>query len=58
MIVIILAIAGALIGGLTARRRGGNRKDIAQYAAGYMIAFIIVGLLLTILLDRLLLQGA
>ena len=52
MIVIVLAIAGALIGGFTARRRGGNRKDIAQYAAGYMMAFIIVGMILTVTVDR------
>ena len=57
MIVIVLAIAGAVIGGLTARKRGGNRKDIAQYAAGYGIAFLIVGLLITVLIDRMLSGG-
>ncbi len=57
MIVIILAVIGATIGGLTARRRGGNRKDIAQYAVGYMMAFIIVGMLLTVLIDRMLSGG-
>ena len=54
MIVILLAILGALIGGFTAKRRGGNRKDIAQYAAGYMMAFIVVGMIATVLIDRLL----
>lgn len=43
---------GAIIGGLTARKRGGNRKDIAQYAAGYGMAFLIVGMIATVLLDR------
>ena len=43
---------GAIIGGLTARKRGGNRKDIAQYAAGYGMAFLIVGMVATVLLDR------
>jgi hypothetical protein len=52
MIYILFAIVGALIGGLTARRRQGNGKDIAQYAAGYGIAFALLGLILTILLDR------
>ncbi|MGB3243029.1 MAG: apolipoprotein acyltransferase [Sulfitobacter sp.] len=53
MIVIFLALAGACIGGFTAKKRGGNRKDIAQYAAGYGLAFIIVGMILTVLVDRL-----
>lgn len=52
MIVIGMAILGAIIGGLTARKRGGNRKDIAQYATGYAVAFLIVGLFATIFIDR------
>ena len=54
MIVILLAVIGAVIGGLTARKRNGNRKDIAQYAAGFAMAFIIVGMNLTVVLDRVL----
>ena len=54
MIVIFLALAGALIGGFTAKKRGGNRKDIAQYAAGYAAAFTVVGMIATVVLDRLL----
>ena len=54
MIVILLAAIGAVIGGLTARKRNGNRKDIAQYAAGFAMAFIIVGMILTVVLDRVL----
>ena len=57
MIVIVLGILGALIGGFTARKRRGNRKDIAQYAAGYAMAFLIVGLVLTVILDRLFLAN-
>ncbi len=52
MIVLVLGIVGALIGGFTARKRRGNRKDIAQYAAGYAMAFMIVGIVLTVLIDR------
>ena len=54
MIVIVAAILGALIGGLTARKRGGNTLDIAQYAAGYALAFVVVGLIATVLIDRIL----
>ena len=52
MIALGLALIGAIIGGLTARKRGGNRKDIAHYAAGYGMAFLIVGMIATVLLDR------
>lgn len=52
MIIITLGILGAILGGLTARKRNGNRKDIAQYAAGFAMAFMIVGMVLTVLLDR------
>ncbi|MBQ0804096.1 MAG: apolipoprotein acyltransferase [Sulfitobacter sp.] len=54
MIVIIFALIGAVWGGFTANKRQGNRKDIAQYAAGYAMAFIIVGMILTVLIDRIL----
>ena len=54
MIVIAAALLGALIGGRTARKRGGNRLDIAQYAAGYAMAFIVVGLIATVIIDRVL----
>lgn len=53
MIIYVLGIIGVLIGGLTARKRGGNRLDIAQYAAGFGIAFMLIGLILTVMLDRL-----
>ena len=52
MIYIVLGILGAVIGGMTARKRGGNRKDMAQYAASYGIAFALFGFVLTVLLDR------
>lgn len=52
MIIIGAVILGAVIGGLTAKRRGGNRLDIAQYAVGFAIAFALLGLLATIFIDR------
>ncbi len=56
MIVIGGFILGAVIGALTARRRGGSPADMAQYAAGFGIAFCLAGLFLTIVLERLLLR--
>jgi hypothetical protein len=53
MIIIFLGLSGLIIGALTARKRSGNRKDIAQYAVGYAMAFMIVGLILTVFVDRL-----
>ncbi len=52
MIVAAFAIAGALIGGFTARKRGGTKLDIAQYAGSYALAFGIVGLFVTVFLTR------
>ncbi|KIN60875.1 hypothetical protein Z945_1857 [Sulfitobacter noctilucae] len=52
MIYTVLGIIGAIIGGLTARKRGGNRMDIAQYAASFGIAFALLGVVITVLLDR------
>ncbi len=54
MIVLGAALLGALIGGLTAYRRKGNRLDILQYAAGYGLAFTIVGMILTVVIHRML----
>lgn len=52
MIVIGAALLGAIIGGLTARKRKGNTLDVLQYAAGYALAFSIVGMIATVLVDR------
>jgi len=51
---LLLGLIGAAIGGMTAKRRKGRAADIAQYAAAYGILFTIVGLLLTILIERML----
>jgi hypothetical protein len=52
MFILISALTGAIIGGLTAHRRQGNRLDIAQYAAGYAMAFTVVSMILAVILDR------
>lgn len=52
MIVIGGALIGALIGAGIARKRGGHPADMAQYAAGYAIAFALVGLFATIAIER------
>lgn len=52
MIILIAALAGALWGGYLAKRRGGNRLDMAQYAAGFAIFFALAGLFMTIVISR------
>ncbi len=53
MIVIIGLIGGAALGWWQAARRDGNRMDKAQYAAVYAIIFALVGLILTVAIERL-----
>lgn len=52
MIVLAAALIGALMGWGVARRRGGRRLDQLQYAAGYGIAWTLVGVILTIFIAR------
>lgn len=54
MIVLMAALIGAILGGIAAKRRGGNGLDIAQYAAGYAMAFVVVGLIATVVIERVL----
>ena len=54
MIVILAFALGALWGGFLARRRGGSRLDIAQYAVAFGLAFGIVGLFVTVAAERML----
>lgn len=53
MIVIASALIGAILGVTTARRRKGSGLDMAQYGAGYAIAFAILGVFATLAIDRL-----
>ena len=52
MIVIAAAIIGAALGWRRAGRLGGDRRDKAQYAVAYALAFSIIGLFATVIIDR------
>lgn len=52
MIIAAGLVLGVLTGSLTAKRRGGKALDMLQYAAGYGIAFTLVGVFVTIILER------
>lgn len=52
MIVLAGLVFGILFGAYTARKRGGNKLDMAQYAAGFAIAFMLIGLFATIFVER------
>jgi hypothetical protein len=54
MFVIGGLILGAIGGGLSARRRGGKPADVAQWAAVWAILFGLLGLFVTLFLDRML----
>ncbi|GAA6165035.1 hypothetical protein NBRC116590_27390 [Pelagimonas sp. KU-00592-HH] len=52
MILLVSAVLGALIGGLIAKRRKGKTLDILQYAVVYAMAFAILGLFITVFVER------
>lgn len=52
MIVVAGLVLGAAWGVLQARKRGGNRADMAQYGAVWGIIGGLIGLFLTIGLER------
>ena len=54
MIVLAASIGGAILGALLARKRHGNGLDMIQYAAGFAIAFALLGLFASIILARIL----
>ncbi|WP_281859695.1 hypothetical protein [Litoreibacter halocynthiae] len=45
-------LLGALLGAVVAKRKGGNRLDMAQYAGGFAIIFGLIGLFVAIYLAR------
>ena len=52
MIILAGLVLGILIGSFTAKNRGGRGLDILQYGAVYGIAFTLIGLIVTIILER------
>ena len=54
MIVIVCLIVGALVGLFTARKRKGNKLDQLQFAVVYAVAFALLGLFATVVLERML----
>jgi len=53
MIILAGLIIGAIVGATLAIRKKGNRLDIAQYAGVVGIMGALVGLLLTVVIERL-----
>ncbi|MEM6385013.1 MAG: hypothetical protein AAF718_02135 [Pseudomonadota bacterium] len=53
MIVLVAGVIGGFLGYSTAKKRDGNKLDMAQYATGYAIAFMLIGLFLTFTIERL-----
>lgn len=52
MIILAGAILGLSYGIWLARKRDGNRADMAQYGAGFAIAFTLLALFATIFIER------
>jgi hypothetical protein len=52
MVILAGLVLGVLIGASTAKRRGGRGLDMLQYGAGYGIAFTLIGVFVTIILER------
>lgn len=55
MIAIATLLIGALIGALTAKRKGGNTLDAVQYGAVFALIGFILGLVGTVVLERVIL---
>jgi hypothetical protein len=53
MIIIAGAVFGISLGSYQAIKRKGKLADILQYAAAYGIAFVILGLFATVIIERL-----
>ncbi|WP_199671898.1 hypothetical protein [Pseudooceanicola sediminis] len=52
MFILAGLVLGAIFGAVRARKRGGNAKDIWQYAAVHAMLFAIIGLFATVILNR------
>ncbi len=54
MFVIAGLVIGAVLGALRARAGGGRALDIAQYAIAHAIAFGLLGMVVTVAIERML----
>ncbi|MGQ0567592.1 MAG: hypothetical protein ACT4OK_21355 [Gemmobacter sp.] len=52
MIVLAMAVFGALSGVMVARRRGGQRLDLVHHAAVGAIGCAVLGMIVTIIVSR------
>lgn len=52
MILFPAILIGACLGWRRAGRLGGDRRDKAQYAVAYALAFSVIGLFATVIIDR------
>ncbi|MCK0143543.1 hypothetical protein [Aliiroseovarius sp. F20344] len=52
MVVIVALVLGAVFGVLRAKKRGGNRLDMAQYGAVYGIGLALIVIFLVIIGER------
>lgn len=52
MLTLLGLLGGGTWGGFLAKRRGGNAKDITQYAIGYGIAWGLIALVVSIVIAR------
>jgi len=52
MIVLLSILIGVTLGVMKARRKNGSRLDILQYGAVYGIIFAILGLVATVVIER------
>ena len=52
MIILGSLLIGIGLGMRAARKRNGNKWDMAQYGFGYGIAFMLLGGLITIIIER------
>ncbi len=52
MIYTIAGLFGIALGAYRAKQNGGNLADMAQYAAGFGIAFLLIGFIITLIIHR------
>ncbi|MEM9580279.1 MAG: hypothetical protein AAF891_06300 [Pseudomonadota bacterium] len=52
MIYLALGLLGVFLGAWRAKKAGGNRADMAQYAAVTGIIFLLIGFIITLIIHR------